>query len=54
MNRLADIMNEYVAHKNEDILRYRNKTYRSIFTGTVAVPRPIPWILCDRKEEIYS
>ncbi len=50
MNGLANIFKAWAMDKNEDIITFRNKTYRSIFTGTMAEANPIPWILCDRTD----
>lgn len=50
MNGLADIFKAWMADRNEDIITFRNKTYRSIFTGTMSEENPIPWLLCNKTD----
>ncbi len=47
MNGFADIFKAWMADKKEDIINFKNKSYRSTFTGTMAEANPVPWILCD-------
>jgi len=49
MNELATMFKKCVADKKEDIMEYRNKTFRSALTGTIAVADPLPWILQNKK-----
>ena len=41
---VADIFKEWEHHKEADILGYRNKSYRSTLTGTLAPAHHTPWM----------
>ena len=41
---VADIFKEWERHKEADILGYRNKSYRSTLTGTLAPAHHTPWM----------
>jgi trimethylamine monooxygenase len=41
---VADIFKEWEHHKAADILGYRNKSYRSTLTGTLAPVHHTPWM----------
>ena len=41
---VADIFKEWEHHKAADILGYRNKSYRSTLTGTMAPVHHTPWM----------
>lgn len=50
--KMANMFKEWEHHKMENILTYREKCFPSAFTGTLAVPLPLPWMKCmdDTKE----
>lgn len=41
---VAELFKQWQRDKKEDILGYRNKSYRSVLTGTVAPPHHTPWM----------
>lgn len=41
---VAELFKEWLRHKQEDILGYRNRSYRSIVTGTLSPPHHTPWM----------
>src|SRR5690554_3040151 len=41
---VAEIFKQWVRHKEADILGYRNKSYRSTMTGTLAPAHHTPWM----------
>lgn len=41
---MADIFKEWEHDKEADILGYRNKSYRSTLTGTMAPVHHTPWM----------
>ncbi len=41
---MAELFKEWKHDKQEDILGYRNKSYRSTLTGTLAPPHHTPWM----------
>src|SRR5690554_2641898 len=41
---VAEIFKQWVRHKEADILGYRNKSYRSTMTGTLAPVHHTPWM----------
>src|SRR5699024_12625998 len=48
----AELFKLWLRHKQEDIMGYRNQSYRSTITGTLAPPLPDHWMeLLDRSEE---
>lgn len=44
LERVADMFKQWLLDKEEDILRYRDKTYRSVITGTMATVHHTAWI----------
>lgn len=43
-DEVARIFKSWLADKEEDILRYRDKNYRSVMTGTMAEKHHTPWL----------
>lgn len=41
---VAELFKEWLRHKQEDILGYRNRSYRSTVTGTLSPPHHTPWM----------
>jgi trimethylamine monooxygenase len=41
---VAELFKEWLKDKEADILGYRNKSYRSTLTGTIAPPHHTPWM----------
>jgi trimethylamine monooxygenase len=35
---------EWISHKDADILTYRDKAFKSLVTGTMACTHPVPWV----------
>lgn len=44
LERVAEMFKQWLLDKEEDILRYRDKTYRSVITGTMATVHHTAWI----------
>lgn len=44
VDEVAELFKEWLRHKEEDILGYRNRSYRSTLTGTLAPPHHTPWM----------
>lgn len=44
VEQVSAMLKQWLRDKQEDILRYRDKTYTSIVTGTRAVPHRLPWM----------
>lgn len=52
VDKVAEMFKEWLKDKEEDILTYRDKTYRSVVTGTMAAEHHTEWMeeLDDSKE----
>lgn len=44
IDAVVEIFTSWKDDKKRDIMGYRDRCYRSVMTGTVAVPHPTPWI----------
>ena len=50
LDGIVDLSADYIQHKEEDILSYRDKRFTSLQTGTQAAPNDVPWIRAGRIE----
>src|SRR5690606_26062310 len=44
IEEMAEMFKQWMRDKREGILDYRNKSYRSTITGTLAPPHHTPWM----------
>lgn len=49
LEALLEIAKTCIADKVDSILNYRDKCFRSVFTGTEAARNPVPWVELGRK-----
>ena len=49
---VAAMFHEWEHHKQEDICTYRDKSFRSVFSGTLAPPHHTAWM--DAKDDTYD
>ena len=47
LDAAGDTLMQSLKHKCENIANYRDKVFKSHFTGTSAVENPVPWIEVD-------
>jgi trimethylamine monooxygenase len=52
LNKVAAIFKQWLQDKEEDILRYRDKTYTSVMTDTRAEQHHTPWL--EEKDDSYE
>jgi trimethylamine monooxygenase len=44
IEKQSELLKSWLQDKEEDILGFRNKSYRSTITGTLAANLPRPWL----------
>lgn len=56
VDAVAELFKDWLRHKEEDILGYRNRSYRSTLTGTLAPAHHTPWMqaMDDSMESFLS
>ena len=52
LDKVADLFKKWLQHKEEDILRYRDQTYQSVMTGTMAANHHTEWL--DEMDDSYA
>ena len=44
IEKQAELLKQWLLDKKENIMEFRNKSYRSTITGTMAAELPKPWL----------